>query len=74
MQNCPHCGVIHQTTCQRIKSIEYHDNGVTVKKIEFHAPQPVPSPTIHPIFGEVGEAFAGLPEHHQPTGGRLPRS
>jgi hypothetical protein len=33
---CPHCGASHQTTCPRIKSIEYNQNGTTIKKIEFH--------------------------------------
>jgi hypothetical protein len=38
--NCPHCGMIHQTTCYRIKAIEYHPDG-SVSRIEFHAPVPV---------------------------------
>lgn len=33
---CPHCGMQHTTTCPRIKAIEYHTDGVTVKRIEFH--------------------------------------
>ena len=33
--NCPHCGMLHSTTCPRIKSIEYFQDGITVKKIEF---------------------------------------
>lgn len=41
MTTCPHCGMIHQTTCPRIKAIEYNQDGVTVKRIEFHAPQQV---------------------------------
>lgn len=47
MSKCPHCGLIHETTCARIKAIEYQDNGVTVKRVEFHAPAPIvsgPSP------------------------------
>lgn len=35
---CAHCGLIHETTCPRIKAIEYHEDGVTVKRIEFHEP------------------------------------
>jgi hypothetical protein len=50
MNNCPHCGMIHQTTCPRIKSIEYHENGVTVKRIEFHAPEPV---VAQPQYGNL---------------------
>lgn len=37
MMKCPHCGLIHETTCPRIKSIEYHENGMT-KRVEFHPP------------------------------------
>lgn len=37
-QNCPHCGMIHETTCPRISAIEYHPNG-SVKRVEFGAPQ-----------------------------------
>jgi len=40
MEACPHCGMMHQTTCPRIRKIEYHADGTT-KAIEFHAPQPV---------------------------------
>ena len=43
---CPHCGGFHQTTCPRIKAIEYAENG-TVKRIEFHAPHPLTAST-HP--------------------------
>jgi len=38
---CPHCGFIHQTTCPRIKSMEYYPDGIVVKRIEFHEPKPV---------------------------------
>jgi len=31
---CEHCGMLHETTCPRIKAIEYHTNG-TIKRIEF---------------------------------------
>lgn len=37
---CPHCGLVHTTTCSRIKAIEYHSDG-TVKRVEFHSPQPL---------------------------------
>lgn len=45
MNTCPHCGMIHQATCPRIKAIEYNQDG-TVKRVEFHAPQPVAGLTI----------------------------
>ena len=35
--NCPYCGMIHQSTCPRIKAIEYHQDG-TVKRVEFITP------------------------------------
>lgn len=55
---CPHCGSLHQTTCPRISAIEYHNDG-TVKRVEFHAPQPFnintvlcgESPAIARTFG-----------------------
>lgn len=37
---CPHCGLIHNTTCPRVSAIEYHTDG-TLKRIEFHSPQPL---------------------------------
>lgn len=50
MNACPHCGMIHQTTCPKIKAIEYHENGVTVRKIEFHSPRPVASAVPAPVI------------------------
>jgi hypothetical protein len=40
MDKCPHCGMTHDATCSRIKAIEYGPDG-TVRRIEFHPPQPV---------------------------------
>lgn len=37
--SCPHCGSIHTTTCPRVSAIEYHPDG-TLKRVEFHSPQP----------------------------------
>jgi len=31
---CPHCGLIHNVTCPRIKAIDYYPDGI-VKRIEF---------------------------------------
>lgn len=45
---CEHCGFGHTGTCPRIKAIEYHQNG-TVKRVEFHAPQPVIIPMPPPV-------------------------
>lgn len=58
---CPHCGLLHTTTCPRVRSIKYRRDG-SVKKLEFHHvsnpirvdPQllqtspPPPSPPISP--------------------------
>lgn len=43
-EKCPHCGLIHETTCHLIKAIEYQPDGVTVKRVEFHGPQPIITP------------------------------
>jgi hypothetical protein len=54
MNNCPHCGMIHQMTCPRIRAIDYYQDG-SVKRIEFHPPapaisfsEPVPIPMMIP--------------------------
>jgi hypothetical protein len=54
--SCPHCGMIHQTTCPRIKAIEYNQDGATVKRIEFHAPEKV----------VTGKVDLNLPTHLWP--------
>jgi hypothetical protein len=42
-QPCGWCGNYHLGFCPRIKTIEYHENGLT-KRIEFHVPAtPAPS-------------------------------
>lgn len=45
MSKCPHCGMIHETTCPRIKAIEYNADG-SVRRIEFHGPLPLPLPLM----------------------------
>ena len=53
MEACPHCGMIHSTTCPRIRKIEYHADGTT-KAIEFHGPTPLvaaaPAQPIPPAY------------------------
>ncbi len=34
---CDHCGLIHETTCPRIKAIEYNPDG-TIRRLEFTVP------------------------------------
>lgn len=37
---CRWCGFSHpERVCHLVRAIEYHDDGVTVKRVEFHAPQ-----------------------------------
>ena len=53
---CPHCGGTHKETCHRIRAIEYHENG-TIKRVEFHAPEPVAG-IVTPLVS-VGRLPAG---------------
>jgi hypothetical protein len=38
---CRWCGFTHGTLCPAVKSIEFADDGVTVRRVEFHSPVPV---------------------------------
>jgi len=38
MAICPYCGKMHPALCPRIKSIEYQENGLFIKRIEFFPP------------------------------------
>jgi hypothetical protein len=42
---CQWCGRYHQTVCPLVKSIEYHEGGVFIKRVEFFAPADYPSIT-----------------------------
>jgi hypothetical protein len=35
VNKCHCCGLIHETLCSMVKAIEYFEDGVTVKRIEF---------------------------------------
>lgn len=35
---CAWCGLIHEVKCPLIKSVEYQDDGRTIKRIEFFSP------------------------------------
>lgn len=39
---CQHCGNWHGGVCPRISAIEYYQDG-TVKKVEYHNPNPPPA-------------------------------
>lgn len=42
---CQYCGEpFHKGVCPRVKSIEYHDNGYTIKRVELH---PLVQPCEH---------------------------
>jgi hypothetical protein len=61
VSNCPHCGMIHQTTCPRVKAIEYRPDG-SVRRLEFHAPVPVmgqPQYTNLRIMDGIANSFGG---------------
>lgn len=60
-QNCPHCGLIHSTTCPRIASIEY-EHGM-VKRITFHRPYATPITTLKPNCDPMSGA-ARVPEEN----------
>lgn len=62
---CQHCGLIHSSTCPRIKAIDYFQDG-TIKRVEFHQPVAEQAP-CRPTGLEF---FAGQPAHLQPRGGR----
>lgn len=32
---CRWCGTYHQQRCPLVRSLEYHEDGVTVKRVEF---------------------------------------
>lgn len=35
---CRWCGLTHGALCPAVRSIEFCDDGVTIKKVEFHPP------------------------------------
>lgn len=43
---CPYCASTHAGICPRVKSIEYADDGVTVRKVEFYGPVSIDWPTV----------------------------
>lgn len=43
-RSCEHCGSIHcVAVCWRIKAIDYYEDGLSIKRIEYHPSQPVVS-------------------------------
>lgn len=35
---CRWCGTYHGTACPRVKAFEFHADGITLKRVEFFAP------------------------------------
>ena len=64
-KTCEHCGLLHEHTCPRVRVIEYYQDG-SVKRIEFHDPQPVivgrQDPTAYPASGssDMGDVFRNV--------------
>jgi hypothetical protein len=58
--NCQFCGMSHGVRCPSVKAIEYFENGVTVKRVEFMTPSdyyhpftPWPQVPLNPTFGNT---------------------
>lgn len=54
---CPYCGNVHTTVCPMVKAIEYHADGVTVKRVEFKTANDYPPVTV------AGSANWPFPTH-----------
>lgn len=50
---CRWCGLFHGHVCPYVKAIDFHADGVTVKRVEFHEPKPLVAAT-GPITYEPG--------------------
>jgi hypothetical protein len=37
---CQWCGGYHQSFCPRVKAIEYQNDGIFIKRVEFWPPEP----------------------------------
>ena len=47
---CRHCGGYHGVQCPAIKAIEYYEDGVTVKRVEFKTAADYVVPLTAPFF------------------------
>lgn len=41
---CKYCGTYHTTKCPLIKAIDYQEDGVTIKRVEFMTPADYAAP------------------------------
>ncbi len=56
--DCQYCGNEHATMCPRIKALEFAEDGVTVRRVEFFAPNEY-SPVSYPPTDD-GRRYAGV--------------
>ncbi len=68
---CRWCDMFHGPVCWAVKAIEFHADGITVKRVEFKGaqdyPQAVsaaPAPFRLPDAPANTTGFAGLPEQY----------
>ena len=54
---CRWCGMIHGPMCPSVKAIEYHADGVTVKRVEF----------VHAGYGTINSGNVRLQPTTPPT-------
>ena len=60
MENCRWCNQAHGPKCPLVKAIEFHEDGITVKRVEFLTPSdylsmqppllPLPFPAPPPLY------------------------
>jgi hypothetical protein len=51
MGNCRWCGMMHGPMCYLVKAIEFFEDGVTVKRVEFKSSADYPSPKVDAAAG-----------------------
>ena len=69
---CPHCGIIHETTCPRIRALEYHPDG-SLKRVEFHGQMPLAIGTLlgPPAYEPAIIQTGGTPTDPRQVAGRF---
>lgn len=46
LKGCRFCGHIHSDLCPQVKALEYHEDGVTVRRVEFFSPKDHVDPQV----------------------------
>lgn len=69
---CRWCGFTHGPQCPVVKSIEFYEDGVTVKRLEYKTANDFPPLVLEPARSPWSnvEIYTELPGEHQPNGGR----